>query len=568
MGAPRGPGMSFSAPPLRVAVLGSGPAGLAAAKSCLEAGLEPVVFEQAEALGGLWRFRPDSSPGRPSVMRSTVINSSKELTAFSDFPPPAHFANYMHHSVLLEYLQMYARHFRVAEAIRFGHQVVRITPARDHQQSGRWDVTVKHLATGSVTCSPFDAVMVCTGHHAFPARPASLRGLQRFGGTVLHSHAVKDCLRFRDRRLLVLGAGNSAMDVATEASLFARKVYLSTRRGTWVLHRVAPNGLPMDTLIQRRYFQHLPLWLLNRMAERECQKLLNHELFGLKPRHRLFQQHPTINDALANRVLSGTLVIKGDVDEFTETGVRFGGDAEDTKVDDVVLATGYDIRFPFLDESLLRIEGNRLPLFRYVFPAHLEHPETLSFLGYIQPLGAINPIAEMQARWVVQVLLGNVRLPSKEEMISDMERTETSQRSRYVSSPRHTIQVDYMPYTRDLARRIGADPSLVTALLRRPALFWALLAGPQVPYMFRLQGPHSWQGAAEAVISTQRRIEAPIRTRRHSAVGDVGGGVSSPRPLNKLLGADRIVAHALEMAIVIVSVCVVVVPLLVNYLFG
>ncbi|KAL1427562.1 hypothetical protein MTO96_017264 [Rhipicephalus appendiculatus] len=400
-------------PPLRVAVLGSGPSGLAAAKSCLEAGLEPVVFEQAEALGGLWRFRHDSSPGQPSVMRSTVINSSKELTAFSDFPPPAHFPNYMHHSVLLEYLQMYARHFRVSETIRFRHQVLRLAPTQDHQHSGRWDVTVKDLATGSVTCSPFDAVMVCTGHHAYPARPASVRGLQRFDGTVLHSHAVKDCLRFRDRRLLVLGAGNSAMDVATEASLFARKVYLSTRRGSWVLHRVAPNGLPMDTLIQRRYFQHLPLWLLNRMAERECQRLLNHDLLGLKPRHRLFQQHPTINDALANRVLSGTLVIKGDVDEFTETGVRFRGDAEDTKVDDVVLATGYDIKFPFLDDSLLRIDSNRLPLFKYVFPAHMEHPETLSFLGYIQPLGAINPIAEMQARWVVQVLLGNVQLPSK-----------------------------------------------------------------------------------------------------------------------------------------------------------
>ncbi|KAH6934860.1 hypothetical protein HPB50_001544 [Hyalomma asiaticum] len=152
-------------------------------------------------------------------------------------------------------------------------------------------------------------------------------------------------------------------------------------------------------------------------------------------------------------------------------------------------------------------------------------------------------------------------------MLSDVQRTETAQRSRYVSSPRHTIQVDYMPYTRDLARRIGADPSLVTALLRRPALFWALLAGPQVPYMFRLQGPHSWRGAAEAVIGTQQRIEAPIRTRRDSAVADDGGIVYSTRQLNKLLGADKIVAHALEMAVVIVSVCVVVVPLLVNYLF-
>ncbi|XP_077519647.1 flavin-containing monooxygenase 5-like [Amblyomma americanum] len=547
-----------STSPLRVAVLGAGPSGLAAAKSCLEAGLEPVVFDQADGLGGLWRFRQDSAPGQPSVMRTTVINSSKELTAFSDFPPPAHFPNYMHHSVLLEYLQMYAQHFRLTDKILFGRQVVRLTPAHDYEHSGRWEVAVKELRSGSVSCSSFDAVMVCTGHHAFPARPASLRGLSRFGGPVLHSHAVKDCVRFRDRRLLVLGAGNSAMDIATEASLFAKKVYLSTRRGSWVLHRVAPNGLPMDTLIQRRYYQHLPLWLLNTMAERECQRLLNHELLGLKPRHRLFQQHPTINDALANRLLSGTLVLKGDVHEFTETGVRFRGDPEDTKVDDLVLATGYHIRFPFLDDSVLRIDGNRLPLFKYVFPAHLAHPATLSFVGYIQPLGAINPIAEMQARWVVQVLLGNVPLPSKEEMVADIERTESAQRTRYVSSPRHTIQVDYMPYTRDLARRIGADPSLTRALLQwRPLLFWALLSGPQVPYMFRLQGPHSWHGAEQAVLGTRRRIVTPLRTRR-----EMGDAPSA-------LAADKLLlAPALELAVVVATVCVLLVPLLADYLFA
>lgn len=549
-------------PQLRVAVLGAGPSGLAAAKSCAEAGLEPVVFEQAEGLGGVWRFRPDSNPGQPSVMRSTVINSSKELTAFSDFPPPAHFPNYMPHAVLLEYLQLYANHFRLLHRIRFRHQVLRIDPG--HEETGRWAVTARDLVSGQVSISWFDAVMVCTGHHAFPATPTSLRGLERFGGPVLHSHAVKDCVRFRDRRLLVLGAGNSAMDVATEASLFAKKVYLSTRRGSWVLQRVAPNGLPMDTLIQRRYFQPLPLWLLNAMAERQCQLLLNHDLLGLRPRHRLFQQHPTINDALANRLLSGTLVLKGDLDEVTDTGVRFRGEAEDTKVDDIVLATGYHIKFPFLDDSLLKVEGNRLQLFKYVFPAHLARPETLSFLGYIQPLGAINPIAEIQARWVVQVLLGNSRLPSKEEMLSDIVSTEAQQRRRYVSSARHTIQVDYMAYTRDVARRIGADPSLGLALLRQPKLFWALLTGPQVPYMFRLQGPHAWHGAAQAVLETHQRILTPLRTRRQDG-GDVQSSALFPR---QTLNADKVLAHALEMAVVVVAVCVLVVPLLAGYLFA
>ncbi|KAM7293483.1 flavin-containing monooxygenase 5 [Ixodes scapularis] len=457
-------------PALRVAVIGAGPSGLTAAKTCLESGLDPVVFEQSDDLGGLWYFDEKvCREGQPSVMRSTVINSSKELTAFSDFPAPAHFPNYMHHSMLLLYLRMYADHFGVTQRIRTRHAVRDVRPTKDHDRTGRWLVTVEDLSSSQTSRSVFDAVMVCVGHHAYPHRPP-LPGLEHFRGRVQHTHAVKDCDRFKGRRLLVVGTGNSGMDVATEASLFAHKVYLSTRRGSWVLHRVAPNGFPMDTVIQRRYYAPLPMWLLNTLAERESQKLFNHDLLGLRPRHRLFQQHPTINDALANRILSGTL-----------------GEQEDTKLDDIVLATGYEIRFPFLSESLVRVEDNRLALFKYVFPVRLKRPETLSFLGYIQPLGAINPIAEVQARWVVQLLLGNVRLPTKEAMLEDIAQTESRQRRRYVSSPRHTIQVDYMPYTRDIARRIGADPSLGSLFLRHPALWWAAVAGPQVPYLYRLQ---------------------------------------------------------------------------------
>ncbi|KAK8762531.1 hypothetical protein V5799_026197 [Amblyomma americanum] len=143
-------------------------------------------------------------------------------------------------------------------------------------------------------------------------------------------------------------------------------------------------------------------------------------------------------------------------------------------------------------------------------------------------------------------------------MVADIERTESAQRTRYVSSPRHTIQVDYMPYTRDLARRIGADPSLTRALLqRRPLLFWALLSGPQVPYMFRLQGPHSWHGAEQAVLGTRRRIVTPLRTRH-----EVGDAPSA-------LAADKLLlAPALELAVVVATVCVLLVPLLADYLFA
>ncbi|EEC04606.1 dimethylaniline monooxygenase, putative [Ixodes scapularis] len=126
-------------PALRVAVIGAGPSGLTAAKTCLESGLDPVVFEQSDDLGGLWYFDEKvCREGQPSVMRSTVINSSKELTAFSDFPAPAHFPNYMHHSMLLLYLRMYADHFGVTQRIRTRHAVRDVRPTKDHDRTGRW----------------------------------------------------------------------------------------------------------------------------------------------------------------------------------------------------------------------------------------------------------------------------------------------------------------------------------------------------------------------------------------------------------------------------------------------
>lgn len=89
----------------KVAVIGAGATGMAATKACLEQGLEPVVFEKTNYTGGLWRYQEQlDKNGIASVMRSTIVNTSKEMTAFTDFPPPAELANFMHHSKLVSKL--------------------------------------------------------------------------------------------------------------------------------------------------------------------------------------------------------------------------------------------------------------------------------------------------------------------------------------------------------------------------------------------------------------------------------------------------------------------------------
>lgn len=88
-----------------VVVIGAGSSGLPSIKSCQEGGLDVVCFERTEALGGLWRYGEEAVAGSGSVACNTVLNTSKEMSAYSDFPPPANFPNFMHHGALLKYLQ-------------------------------------------------------------------------------------------------------------------------------------------------------------------------------------------------------------------------------------------------------------------------------------------------------------------------------------------------------------------------------------------------------------------------------------------------------------------------------
>lgn len=120
--------------------------------------------------------------------------------------------------------------------------------------------------------------------------------------------------------------------------------------------------------------------------------------------HRALSQHPTVNDDLPNRIISGMVKVKGNVKEFTETAAIFEDGSREDDIDAVIFATGYSFAFPFLEDSV-RVVRNKISLYKKVFPPNLEKP-TLAIIGLIQPLGAIMPISELQGRWVTQVFKG------------------------------------------------------------------------------------------------------------------------------------------------------------------
>ncbi|KAH0618186.1 hypothetical protein JD844_017185 [Phrynosoma platyrhinos] len=384
------------------------------------------------------------------------------MMCFSDFPIPDDYPNYMHNSKILDYFRMYAKHFDLLKYIHF--KVLRIT---------------------------------------------------KFKGGYFHSRDYKSPDEFTGKRVIVVGIGNSGGDLAVEISRKAKQVFLSTRRGAWIINRVGDEGYPADVVLSSRYYVFLKQFFTNSMINNWVEKKLNarfnHSHYGLKPKHRFFSQHPTVNDDLPNCIISGKVLIKPNVTEFTETAAIFEDGSKEEDIDFVVFATGYSFSFPFLGNCVKVIE-NDITLYKYVFPPHLEKP-TLAIIGLVQPLGAIMPIAELQARWATRVFKGDAKLPSICEMMSDITMKKAEMARRYVKSQRHTIQVDYIEYMDEVASLVGVKPNIWSLLLTDPKLAWEVMFGPCTPYQYRLQGPGKWDEARKAILTQHDRILKPLKTR-------------------------------------------------------
>uniref|UniRef100_UPI003AAF904F flavin-containing monooxygenase 5-like n=1 Tax=Centroberyx gerrardi TaxID=166262 RepID=UPI003AAF904F len=499
----------------RVAVVGGGSSGLACIKSCLDEGLEPVCFESSDDIGGLWRFKENPEPDRASIYHSVIINSSKERMCYSDFPVPAHFPNFMHNSLIMDYFRMYADRFQLTKHIRFNTKVLQVKQRSDFSRSGQWDVETENR-DGKKEQHIFDAVMICIGHHCHPNLPLhDFPGIDTFKGKYFHSRDYKTPEEWRNKKVVVIGIGNSGGDIAVELSRVTKQLYLSTRRGAWVLNRVGDNGLPRDMTTNRMVTSLqsiLPFGLFCTLGESRLNKKFNHSLYNLKPKHRLFSQHPTVNDELPNRILSGTVQVKPNIRRFQGSSVEFEDGSVVEDIDLVVFATGYSFSFPFLASHVLSVSGNKASLYKYVFPPELDRP-TLAIIGLVQPLGGTIPISEMQARWATRVFKGCNKLPSMAAMLKDVQCKRESMAARYVTSQRHTIQVDFIKYMDEIAEQVGVRPSILRLLLTDPRLGLSVFLGPPTPYQYRLRGPGKWAGARQAILTQWERVAQPMKTR-------------------------------------------------------
>jgi dimethylaniline monooxygenase (N-oxide forming) len=422
----------------QVCIIGAGSSGIAACQVLQARGIEFDCFEKGSGIGGNWRYGNDN--GMSSAYRSLFINTSRTMMEYATYPMPDEYPDYPHHTQIARYFEDYVDHFGFRDRIAFRTEVARVEPAGEG-----WEVT---LAGGE--SRRYDAVIVANGHHWDPKYPEpSFPGQDGFTGEQLHSHWYREPdQRFADRNVLVLGIGNSATDIACETSRVSRMTYLAMRRGAYVLPKFI-GGVPLDQL-SPSWATRLPFQLTSPLLMRQINRLQGPmESYGLPtPDHKFGQAHPTVSAELLDRIGHGRITVKPNLDRIDGSRVHFT-DATSETIDTIVWCTGYRITFPFLDDSVVGTAGNQVSLYRRV--VHPERPG-LYFLGLVQPLGAIMPIAERQAEWVADLLEGSAALPAPERMRGAIERDDKALRKRYVASTRHTIQVDFHGYMRELAR--------------------------------------------------------------------------------------------------------------------
>src|SRR5437588_3918130 len=423
----------------RVCVIGAGVSGLTACKALSDFAIPHTCYEKSDEVGGNCYFQNPN--GVTSAYRSLHIDISKPSISFRDFPMPDRYPDYPHHTHIFGWLRDYADAFALRENIRFNTLV---TAARRGAQGG-WLIT---LADGSQ--QSFDALLVCNGHHWSPRLP-QFPGT--FDGPQIHSHDYIDPsnpLDLYGKRVLVVGIGNSAVDIVSELGrkTVAEVAFISTRSGAYVVPKYL-FGKPADQIVKTD--PRIPLGLQRRTA-RILPRIFSGRMedFGLPtPNHNFLDAHPTVSSELLGRLGSGDAVGKVNVAELMGDSVRFE-DGSVERVDAIIYATGYNIVFPFFDDDFISAPENVLPLYKRMLKPGIDD---LAFIGLGQPIPTIFPFSEIQSKVAARWLSGDWAPPPSDEMEAEIRADEARHMAHFINKPRHTMQLEWYTFEHELLTR-------------------------------------------------------------------------------------------------------------------
>ncbi|MEU3163103.1 SDR family NAD(P)-dependent oxidoreductase [Streptosporangium sp. NPDC006930] len=463
------------------AVVGGGAAGIAAAKALIEAGLPVLGIERATSLGGLWRLEADTAS-----YEGLRLNTSKPRTEFSDFPMPAEWPDYPTRAQMLEYLRSYADRFGVGERFRFG-----TTLESARRTEGGWELEL--TGPGGPYRETVEHLVVANGHNHEPRLPEPPYP-GTFTGTESHAHDYVTPTELAGRRVLVVGTGNSAMDIAAELTDHASAVLLSARRGVWVLPKRLL-GRPSDQL--NGALAALLPWRVRQVVSQAVLRVADRKPAGPRlpaPRRGVLQDHPTLSDSVPRLVAEGRVLARQGIARLDGSRVHFT-DGQVDEVDHIIWCTGYRAVTPFLDTVATtdtQTDTGTAPdpastlLYRHVFPIG---DDSISYVGLMQSTGSALPVVEAQGRLLAAVRAGTHRLPDPETARSIASAELDAARDRWGQRRPH-MRIDVDHYLRVMRRELRASPSRALAGRRILVTGAAGTFGRAMSARFTAQGAH------------------------------------------------------------------------------
>jgi cation diffusion facilitator CzcD-associated flavoprotein CzcO len=476
-----------------VAIIGAGPGGLVSARWLAQHGIEPVLFEAGDRLGGQWN-RAGAASGTWEGMRT---NTSRVMSAFSDLDHAADVATYPRQDQMLDYLERYAARFDLVRRIRFGTRVERLEAAAD----GRW--LLRFRTQEEVVEETFSRVIVASGAQADPLVP-DIPGIESFTGAlgIAHTAQYEGIDRYRGRSVVIGGCSISALEIASDLAFAGAQVTSAYRRQRYILPKLIA-GVPAEHVMFNRAGalarEVLPVEAL---ADGFKAAVLraggNPSQFGApEPHANVFAAGVSQAQRFLPAVAEGRITVRPWIERIDKNTVFFT-DGSHTTPDAILFGTGYGLTLPWLAADIARtldFDGRWIDLYDHTFHPDLEG---LAFVGLYNLIGPYLPVLELQARWIAYTLAGRVRMPTRDQMEQGLE-VSRAMRERKQQPVLHELAVC-------LARHAGVEPDLK----RWPDLERALLFGPLSPASFRLQGNDCLD-------------EAPVRTQ---AAAEVFGAIT------------------------------------------
>jgi dimethylaniline monooxygenase (N-oxide forming) len=474
-------------------IIGAGPGGIVCTKELIENGISNILcLDKAPSLGGTFSNTYDS----------LTLTSSAVMSMFSDYWVGD---NYVHSvwtkNEAVAYWQAYADHFGVTQKIQFNTTVEAIHTV----DKNTWELNTN---TGEKFFTK--RLVMATGNNSIPQYPEWVEKIDRKRIDVIHSQDFTNTDAYRNKRVLVVGGGESGTDIALEISKVAKQCWVSLRNSTgWVTPRKR-GDLPADIAthrglwgLPRAYGIHLTKALIQIEKNRnnpvsDAAVLLNKKV---NSRLGVFGSYGTKSFALPIAMTEFGCKLVNDALEINDGGrqiITHGGDALNN-IDAIVFCTGYTNRNHLLPAELQSTKPRSL----YKHMLHPDFGSRLAWIGWARPnFGSQFPIMEMQSRLFAQICKGACELPKKEIMQQQIAQSKAQFEHQFEhSAQRVSSLVDYQLFMDDLAKELKCMPPSWHYFFFYHNIWRKIMFGALQGTQFRLNGLGKKTKEAQEILS-------------------------------------------------------------------